>query len=111
MFSGNTRLNTIRSICALFLAAATVLGTQASAQSTVSPTPDDHQELVALNMRDADIRAVIQWIAEQTKRQIVIDPRVQGRVTAFAEQPMTVDQAYRVFLSLLEVQGYSVSDI
>lgn len=78
----------------------------------IAPTPVTHNtDLVALNMRDADLRAVIQWIAEQTHKQIVIDPRVQGRVTAFADRPMTVAQAYQVFLSLLEVQGYSTSDV
>lgn len=78
----------------------------------IAPTPATNSgDLVALNMRDADLRAVIQWIAEQTHKQIVIDPRVQGRVTAFADRPMTVAQAYQVFLSLLEVQGYSASDV
>lgn len=78
----------------------------------ITPTPTTNTtDLVALNMRDADLRAVIQWMAEQTHQQIVIDPRVQGRVTAFADRPMTVAQAYQVFLSLLEVQGYSTSNI
>jgi len=67
-------------------------------------------EQVTLNMRDADIRAFIQWIAEQTHRQIVIDPRVQGRVSVLAEQPMSIDQAYKVFLALLDVHGFSASD-
>ncbi len=67
-------------------------------------------ELVTINMRDADIRAVVQWIAEQTHRQIVIDPRVQGRVTVMADRPMTVDQAYRVFLALLDTNGYAASE-
>jgi len=49
---------------------------------------------VTINMRDADIRALIQWIAEQTHKQIVIDPRVQGRVSIFADQPVTITQAY-----------------
>jgi len=67
-------------------------------------------EQVTLNMRDADIRAVIQWIAEQTHKQIVIDPRVQGRVSVLAEQPMSLAQAYKVFLALLDVHGFSASD-
>lgn len=74
------------------------------------PAATPGAELVTINMRDADIRAVIQWIAEQTRRQIVVDPRVQGKVTVLADRPMTVDQAYQVFLALLEVHGYSSSD-
>lgn len=68
-------------------------------------------DLVTFNMRDADIRAVIQWMAEQTHRQIVIDPRVQGKVTAYADRPMSIAEAYQVFLALLEVHGFSSSDI
>ncbi len=79
----------------------------ALAQST---SADSGDELVTINMRDADIRAVVQWIAEQTRKQIVIDPRVQGRVTVLADRPMTVDQAYQVFLALLDVNGYAASD-
>lgn len=71
----------------------------------------DWSQTVTLNMRDADIRAVIQWIAEQTGRQIVIDPRVQGRVSVISDRPMTVAQAYRVFLSMLDVYGYATSDL
>jgi len=84
----------------------------ATATDNVVPAaaPKSDAELVTLNMRDADIRAVIQWIAEQTHQQIVIDPRVQGRVTALADHPITVAQAYQVFLALLEVHGYSTSN-
>jgi len=65
---------------------------------------------VTINMRDADIRALIQWIAEQTHKQIVIDPRVQGRVSIFADQPVTITQAYRIFLATLQTQGYATSE-
>jgi general secretion pathway protein D len=96
-------------ISIIFLSVITA--TSALAQTPPTTRVPGESDLVALNMRDADLRAVIQWIAEQTHKQIVIDPRVQGRVTAFADRPMTVAQAYQVFLSLLEVQGYSTSDI
>lgn len=95
----------------LFFTTAAHCAPSVGAITGTSARNANESALVALNMRDADIRAVIQWIAEQTHKQIVIDPRVQGRVTAFADRPMTVAQAYQVFLSLLEVQGYSTSDI
>ena len=94
-----------------FIAAALAAPSAVAKPEPQAQQNADESALVTMNMRDADIRAVIQWIAEQTHRQIVIDPRVQGRVTAFADRPMTVAQAYQVFLSLLEVQGYSSSDI
>ena len=61
-------------------------------------------------MRDADIGAVIQWVAEQTNKQIVYDPRVKGKVTVLANQPMTTDQAYEVFLAMLNVYGYAATE-
>lgn len=67
-------------------------------------------ELLSINMRDADITAVIQWIAEKTHKQIVIDPRVKGKITVLANQSMTVDQAYQVFLAALDVYGYGASE-
>ena len=82
----------------------------ANAQSIAAETNNAPGNLVALNMRDVDIRALIQWIAEQTHKQIVIDPRVQGRVSAYADKPMAIAQAYQVFLALLEVYGYSSSE-
>jgi general secretion pathway protein D len=81
-----------------------------AADNSTPATPAATAELVTLNMRDADIRAVTQWIAEQTHKQIVIDPRVQGRVTALADHPITVPQAYQVFLAILDVHGYSTSE-
>ena len=67
-------------------------------------------ELITINMRNAEISAVIQWVAEQTKKQIVIDPRVKGKVTVLANEPMTTEQAYNVFLAMLNVYGYSATE-
>lgn len=90
------------------LIALSPLSPSATAQP---PTPaNSDAELVSINMRDADIRAVIQWIAEQTHQQIVIDPRVQGQVSVLADKPMTIDQAYQVFLAMLDVNGYAASE-
>lgn len=99
----------------LFCSYCIAIGGTVNAQSTTSDIAANsvaqNSDLVTFNMRDADIRAVIQWMAEQSRRQIVIDPRVQGKVTAYADRPMTLAQAYQVFLALLEVHGFSSSDI
>lgn len=95
---------------ATVIASLTIISDCATAQSSINDSANNTANLVALNMRDADIHALIQWIAEQTHKQIVIDPRVQGRVSAYADKPMTIAQAYQVFLALLEVYGYSSSE-
>jgi len=62
-------------------------------------------------MRNADISEVIQWIAEQTGKNIVVDPRVRGNVTVLSNAPMTVTQAYSTFLSLLDIYGFAASEV
>ncbi|RZV59160.1 MAG: type II secretion system protein GspD [Pseudomonadales bacterium] len=66
------------------------------------------EELVRINMNNADIRTVIQWIAEQTQKNFIIDPRVKGKLSVLSSQPMTMDQAYQVFLTALDVYGFAV---
>ena len=78
--------------------------------TTANTTPKSEQELITINMRQADIVAVIQWMAEQTNKKIIIDPRVKGRVSILANVPMSVEDAYHVFLSMLEVYGYATTE-
>lgn len=80
------------------------------AQFSAYSQADSEEGLVTINMRDADIGAVIQWMAEQTNKKIVLDPRVKGKVTVLANQPMTTDQAYDVFLAMLDIYGYAASE-
>lgn len=60
-----------------------------------------------MNMRDADIRALIQWVADQTGRNIIVHRDVQGTVNVVSSQPLSPDEAYEVFLSVLQVNGYA----
>ena len=64
-------------------------------------------ESITLNLKDADLTALISTVAEVTGRNFIIDPRVKGRVTVISKKPMKPDELYRVFLSILEVHGFS----
>lgn len=59
------------------------------------------------NLQNADIRAVIQTVSELTHKNFVVDPRVQGHVTLVSAKPMSPDEMYTVFLSMLQVLNYS----
>ncbi len=61
---------------------------------------------VNFDFEDADLRAVIQAVAEFTGKNFLVDPRVQGKVTVVAPTPLTEEQAYKVFQSVLEVNGF-----
>ncbi|MBF0218729.1 MAG: type II secretion system secretin GspD [Gammaproteobacteria bacterium] len=62
---------------------------------------------LTLNLKDADIRAVIATVSEMTGKNFIIDPRVKGTVTVISSAPMQADEVYEVFLSLLNVYGYT----
>lgn len=68
---------------------------------------DDRSATVRINMNNAEIRTVIQWIAEKTNKNFIIDPRVKGRISVLSNQPMTMAQAYQVFLTALDVYGFA----
>jgi len=64
-------------------------------------------QTVTLNLKDADISALISTVAEVTDRNFIIDPRVKGKVTVISTRPMDSDEVYQVFLSILKVHGFA----
>lgn len=62
---------------------------------------------VTLNMKAADINAVISTVAEATGKNFIIDPRVKGKVTIISTKSMNTDQLYQVFLAILDVHGFT----
>jgi general secretion pathway protein D len=63
-------------------------------------------ESIRINFRDADIRSVIESVAEITGVTFVIDPRVKGKMTIISPEKIDGDVLYEVFLSALQVHGY-----
>jgi len=62
---------------------------------------------VTLNFKDADIRAFIEFVAGFSHKNFLIDNRVKGKVTIVSPTAIPEKDAYRVFLSILEVNGYT----
>ncbi len=65
-------------------------------------------EAYVFNMQDVDIRAMITTVSEVTEKNFIIDPNVKGKVTVISKKSMSADEVYQIFLSLLDVHGYSV---
>lgn len=63
-----------------------------------------------LDFNKADIRTFIKYISEHTGKNFIIDEKVKGFVTVHSPQPVTRDEAYQVFESVLEVNGYTTVD-
>ena len=60
-----------------------------------------------LNLKNTDIHSLIATVSKQTGRNFVVDPRVKAKVTVISTDPVSADGLYEVFLSVLQVHGYS----
>jgi general secretion pathway protein D len=83
-------------------------GSAAAPQETAEGTVSGRY--VSIDFNDVDIEVFIKFISELTGRNFVIDQRVKGKVTIISPTKISVDEAYRVFESVLEVHGYTVVD-
>ena len=63
---------------------------------------------ITMNFKDVDLQVFIKFISELTGKNFLIDPNVKGSVTIVSPQKVTVDEVYKVFLSVLEVNGFTV---
>ncbi len=62
---------------------------------------------ITLNLKEADIRALIATVSKFTGKNFVVDPRVKARVSVVSSRPMSDSEVYEVFLSVLQVHGYA----
>jgi len=60
-----------------------------------------------LNLKDADIRVLIDTVSEVTGKNFIIDPRVKARVTVVSSKSMPKEELYDLFLSVLQVHGFA----
>ncbi|MEN8761505.1 MAG: type II secretion system secretin GspD, partial [Thiogranum sp.] len=64
-------------------------------------------QTITLNLKDADINALIGTVAEVTGKNFIVDPRVKGKVTVISSRAMDSEEVYQVFLSILKVHGFA----
>jgi general secretion pathway protein D len=62
---------------------------------------------VTMDFRGVEIGTLVKFIGELTGKNFVIDERVRGKVTVISPTKITVDEAYKVFESILEVYGFA----
>ena len=72
----------------------------------LGPVPSLAQEFT-VNLKETDIQELIKFVAEATGTTIVVDPSVKGKVKVVSSKPVTREELYQLFLSILEVHGYT----
>ncbi len=63
-----------------------------------------------VNFKNSDIQEVIKFVADATGKTMVVDPVVKGPVKVITTKPLNSKQLYDLFLSVLEVHGYTAVD-
>ena len=64
-------------------------------------------DYITLNFTNIDINALIKVMSELTRRNFILDERVTGKITIMTPTKMSPDEAYQVFLSALEIKGFT----
>jgi general secretion pathway protein D len=58
------------------------------------------------NLKDVDIRTLINEVSLITRKDFVVAPDVDAKVTFIAKQSLTPDELYQAFLAVLRTYGY-----
>ncbi len=84
-----------------------------SGKSSSSPSMQDRVEgkkggkqYVTMDFDGVDIKVFVKFIADITGKNFILDDKVTGKVTVISPRKMTLEEAYQVFLSVLDVNGF-----
>jgi general secretion pathway protein D len=63
---------------------------------------------VMLNFNEVDISTMVKFISDLTGRNFVLDDRVKGKISVFSPSKLSNEEAYNIFVSVLELKGFTV---
>lgn len=63
---------------------------------------------ISMDFKNVEIHVLIKFISELTGKNFIVDRNVGGRVTIYSPTKITVEEAYKVFESVLTVNGFTV---
>ena len=62
---------------------------------------------VTIDFDNVDIQVFVKFVSELTGKNFVIDDKVRGKVTIISPRKISLDEVYKVFESVLEVNGFA----
>ncbi len=65
------------------------------------------EQFVSIDFNNVDINVFVKFISELTGTNFIVDQRVKGNVTINSPGRISIDEAYQVFQSVLEIHGYT----
>ena len=64
-----------------------------------------------INVKNADIEAIIRIFSKKTKRNYILDERVKGKVSIFLPGKVSSEEAIRILDSVLQLKGFTTVPI
>ena len=71
------------------------------------PPAGSEDRPIAMDFQDVDLPVLVKFISEITGRNFIVDEKVRGKVTIISPGKISVDEAYLVFQSVLQVKGFT----
>jgi len=66
------------------------------------------EQKVTFNFVDVELASIAKFISEITKKNFIFDERVKGKITIITPSKLSIDDAYNLFTSVLELKGFTV---
>lgn len=97
-------------LCVIALLASLVAGTLSlAANATEKPlaVPDERGK-ISMDFQNVSIHVLIRFIGELTGKNFIVDKGVMGRVSVYSPTPVSLPEAFEVFSSVLQVNGFAM---
>ncbi|MBP7230524.1 MAG: type II secretion system secretin GspD [Syntrophaceae bacterium] len=75
--------------------------------SSGTPTRKTSDKYVTLDFDNVNIEVFVKFVSELTGKNFIIDEKVKGKVTILSPRKIPLSDVYKVFLSVLEINGFA----
>lgn len=75
-------------------------------EALCSEKKDDQK--VTFNFVDVELPAITKFISDITGKNFIFDERLKGKITIIAPTKLSISEAYNLFVSVLELKGFTV---
>lgn len=81
--------------------------TKKTSAKTASSSRKTAEKYVTLDFDNVNIEVFVKFISELTGKNFIIDDKVKGKVTIYSPKKIRLRDVYKVFLSVLELNGFA----
>lgn len=101
VWSGSRKFSALYLLCSLLLLFhLTLIAADAAEQKRPAS--------VTFNFNDVDLAVVTKFVSDITGKNFIFDEKVKGKITIIAPSKLSIDDAFRLFTSILELKGFTI---